>query len=89
MWESLYKNLFPVSQTGEGKNVFSPCSEKQKTGSDYIPASAASLNVSVRTAEGYSEFRSYSTFGKMACSTAAYLSGTYPQRFMTEKLAER
>lgn len=42
MWESLYKNLFPVSQTREGKNVFSPCSEKQKPGSDCVPTAAAS-----------------------------------------------
>lgn len=59
--------------------MFSPCSEKQKTGSDCIPASAARLNVSVQTAEGYSEFLS-STLGKMA--RAVYRIRTYPQSFM-------
>lgn len=68
--------------------MFSPCSEKQKTGSDCIPTSAASLNVSVQTVEGYSEFLSL-TLGKMARCYCSLSHQDLPQNFMREKLAEK
>lgn len=67
--------------------MFSPCSEKQKTGSDYTPA--ASLNVRVQTAEDYSEFFSW-TRGKMAYCVCSLSHQDLPSKFHErEKLAER
>lgn len=51
MWESLYKNVFPVSQTREEKSVFSPCSEKQKPGSECVPMAAGSLRAAAASPE--------------------------------------
>lgn len=75
MWESLYKNLFPVSQTREGKKCVFSLFWKTK-GRQWLHACIScccgSLKASVQTAEGCGQVLG-STLGKVAGS----LSGSW------------